>query len=274
MAAKTGVLPRNLPVAEIQEKLLQSGALGVRQPKQLPAGEKPSIHDPECLPARLPDRTIEECVKALEGTEARTATWQLCLTGKDAVPTLLDLAERGNKDQRFWASVVLAMNRREEAVPALLECVKERRSDLPPNPAKEAPMWMPAMVLLGRVGDPKAVPALSEALLDSRSSLDALIAAVRALGRIGDPAGVPAIEKMLARADLPVTRMLRKGSDVFADVVEDCRWQLELAAAETLAKLGVLRPDLVQRHLLDSRACVRRYAEKVQRFIQEKKRAK
>jgi hypothetical protein len=47
------------------------------------------------------------------------------------------------------------------------------------------------------------------------------------------------------------------------EVVEDARWQLELAAVESLARLGSPQPLLAQRWLRDPRACVRRYAQRV-----------
>jgi hypothetical protein len=46
-------------------------------------------------------------------------------------------------------------------------------------------------------------------------------------------------------------------------VREDARWQIDLAAAEALARLGSPRPDLARRHARDERACVRRYAQRL-----------
>ena len=76
---------------------------------------------------------------------------------------------------------------------------------------------------------------------DDPPALDGLVAAVRSLGRIGDagaiPGAVPALEALLAREDLPIERAFRAPADVNA-AVEDARWQLELAAAEALGRLG------------------------------------
>jgi len=272
ICVEQGILPRQLPVPDLQAKLLESGALGPREQKQLPAGERESVHDPECLPAPPAERPIDECLEALGGDEAREATLQLCLAGQDAIPALIDVLDTDDPDKRFWASVALAMHRREEAVPALVEAVESRRSDVPEKAVKAVPLWMPAAVLLGRIGDADSVPALTAILKDKEASLDALVAAVRALGRVGAPACAPDIDEMLAREDLPTGRPLQNSTGAGSQAIEDCRWQLELAAAETLAKVGTFRSDIVGPHLADQRAYVRRYAEKVERFIKEKEK--
>ena len=109
-----------------------------------------------------------------------------------------------------------------------------------------------------------------QALPLREASLDALIAAVRALGRIGDASGVAAVEKMLARDDLPTERQLQVSVAAAGAVTLDCRWQIELAAAEALARMGKLVPEIPERHRSDERAYVRKYAEKVANEIEER----
>jgi HEAT repeat protein len=102
-------------------------------------------------------------------------------------------------------------------------------------------------------------------LEDVETPLDGLIAAVRSLGRIGDAGAIPALEELLARDDLPAERAFRAPADVNA-AVEDARWQLELAAAEALGRLGAPAGAVrahVQPYLDDDRAYVRRYAGRV-----------
>lgn len=272
LCVQKGIVPRALSVPELQAKLLETGALGPRAQKQLPAGEKESVHHPDCLPAPPAARPVEECLEALGGDETRAATLQLCLAGQEAIPALIDALDTDDPDKRFWASVPLAMHHREEAVPALLEAVESRRADVPEKVVKAVPLWMPAAVLLGRIGDAQAVPALAEVLRDKEASLDGLVTAIRALGRIGEPACASNIEQMLGRDDLPTDRMLQNSTGAASQVVEDCRWQIELAAAETLAKVGKSRLDVVGPHLADERAYVRRYAQKVERFIKEREK--
>ena len=100
-------------------------------------------------------------------------------------------------------------------------------------------------------------------LADPAAPLDVLIAATRALGRIGDPAAADAIEAMTARPDLPAQRVLQVSAGVVKPLPEDCRWQIDVAAADALLKLNVLRPALAERHVRDDRLLVRRCAQKV-----------
>jgi HEAT repeat protein len=183
-------------------------------------------------------------------------------SGEDALPALLDAVGASQPTRRFWASVGLAMLSRPEAAPELLAAVEERREDTPEG-RKTAPLWMGAAVLLGRLRDPKAVPVLGGVLTDPDASLDALIAAVRSLGRIGDPAGIPHVDALLARDDLPTQRQLQVSGAGISPVVEDARWQLDLAAAQALAAMGTPRPGLARSHMDDDRALVRRHARRV-----------
>lgn len=272
LCAQRGLVPRELPVAELQSKLLEVGALGPRRTPELPQREdvgrgtlQSRVHDPSWVPPTLPAKPVPQWVAELGGENPREALMQVWQTGREALPLLLEAAKANNEDQRFWASAALAVIGQSEAVPALVERVQARCDDAP-EASKAAPTWQAALVLLGRVGDAQAVPALTELLKDPKIGLDPLIAAVRALGRIGDPAAIPAIEGMLSREDLPVIRTLQLSVGPVESVTENTQWQLELAAAETLAHLGSPRLELVSRYLDDPRAYVRRYARKVERL--------
>jgi HEAT repeat protein len=262
MAAASGVTPRELPVTELQERLLAVGALGPRQRAELPAPRDEALHDASWVPAQPPALPLAELAAQLGGDDSQEATWQLVRNGEDALPFLLGAAEAAQPTRRFWASVGLAMLNRSEAAPELLAAVEERREDTPEG-RKTAPLWMGAAVLLGRLSDPKAVPVLGGVLADPDAGLDALIAAVRSIGRIGDPAGIPHVDALLARGDVPTGRPLQVSGAGINPVVEDARWQLELAAAEALAAMGAPRPELARRHLGDDRALVRRQARRV-----------
>ena len=260
LSIRQKVTPRQLPLEELQQKLLQTGALGQRKAPELTAGELPAIHAPEALPAALPLLPVDQLAQELENDNPRAAVWPLCRYGEDAIPALRNALASDKPDTRFWASVGLAMLNQPESASALIERVRARENDRTDS-LRIAPTWYGAMVLLGRLGDRNAVPAISDVLQDSSVELDALIAAVRALGRIGDPAGIAAVEKLMERGDLPVTRTLSSGP--VNRVVEDARWQIDLAAAEALARMGTARPDLVEPYVEDERAYVRRYANRI-----------
>ncbi len=263
MAAQRGSTPRELPIEDLQAELLQTGALGKPEPRQLPAPrQEADIHDASWVPPQPPARPAAEWAERLGTEDGPEAAWQLLRQGTDALPHLLDAAKSEAPACRFWAATALAMMRRPEAAPELRTALAGRR-DSEREGRKTAPLWQGAMILLGRLGDRQAVPELCKVLTDSGGGLDTLIAAVRALGRIGDPAAAPAIEQMLERDDLPTERTLQVSVAAVGQVVEDSRWQLDLAGAEALAKLGTPRPDLIQRHLHDERALVRRYAQRL-----------
>lgn len=244
MAAKLNITPRQIDVGRLQAELRRVGALDESK------RPKPSLPEPP--------------VPILKEQLTPDAVWPLLQSGSQSLPVVRDAVHSNVPAVRFWASVVLAMQRDKAAVPELIACVRERRAEVTTTAPKAAPHWMGAIVMLGRVGDPAAVPVLAEVLQDRTASMDAIIAAVRALGRIGDRAAVPAIEQMLERTDINTTRVLQISTGaVSKPVCEDATWQLRLAAAEALAKLGKPRPDIVKPFLDDERAYVRRYAARV-----------
>ncbi len=269
MAAARGLTPRELPVGDLQAALLATGALGPREQPRLPEPQaEPAIHEASWLPPQPPALPAAQWAAQLGGEQAPQAAWQLIRRGDEALPLLLEAARADEPARRFWASAALAMLRRPEAAPELRAALVERRAESPEG-RKTAPLWLSALVLLGRIGDREAVPALCQVLDDPEASLDALIAAVRALGRIGDPAAVPALEALVARDELPTRRELQISGAPVNPVVEDARWQLDLAAAEALARLATPRPDLAERHANDDRALVRRHALRIAELIGE-----
>ena len=267
MSVAAGVTPRHVDVTRLQRRLLELGALGPRERPRLPAGapQEGLVHEPTWEPERLPMKPVQELVASLAGADPRAAIWPLTRAGQEALPLLADALKSDRPQVRLWAAAALAVAGSEAAVPELTACVRARADD-GHKAAKQAPLWHAAIVLLGRVGDKAAVPALADVLRDPAAPFDALIAAVRALGRIRDPSAADAVEGMLARTDLPVQRTLQVSLRAAAgSVTEECRWQLELAAAEALARMGRRRADLAEKYLEDDRAYVRRHARKVLR---------
>jgi len=210
---------------------------------------------------------VDELVEQLGADDPRGAVWQLATSGQEAVPALVVASKSDSPERRLCSSMVLGIAGREEAVPELVQCLTSRQTD-GTEALKAAPLWQSALILLGRTGSKEGVPAIVDVLKDTESPLDVLIAAVRALGRIGDSGATAAIEEVLARDDLPVIRQLQVSTGATGNpIVEDCRWQLELAAVETLGKLGRKQPELAEKYLDDERAYVRRYARKVLREL-------
>jgi HEAT repeat protein len=249
-AVRQGVLPREVDLAALQPILKERGLLADRYRPQpaIAASGVPQLPDPTTL-------NVEE---------AKDLVWLGVRAGEAGVPALREALKSTDPNVRFEASVALASRGVDEGVEVLLENV-EGRADLVPDGIRTVPLWQAAIPFLGIAGDSKAVPALIAVLEDVETPLDGLVAAVRALGRIGDAGAVPALEALLTRGDLPVERTFRAAPHVNA-AVEDARWQLELAAAESLGRLGAPARTVsahVQPYLDDERAYVRRYADRV-----------
>ena len=249
-AVRKGVLPRDVDVGALQPILKERGLLADRyRPKPAIAGTGvPQLPDPATLSAE----------------EAKDLVWLGVRAGEAGVPALKEALKSADPNVRFEASVALASRGVEEGVSILLEYVEER-TGLVPEGIRTVPLWQAAIPFLGMAGDDQAVPALIAVLQDAEAPLDALIAATRSLGRIGDARGIAALQAFLQRADLPTERTFRSVPDVNA-ATEDARWQLELAAAEALARLGTPADEvetIVRFYLEDERAYVRRYADKV-----------
>ena len=255
-SVRKGVLPRDVDLAELRPLLKERGLLADRyRPKPAIAGTGvPQLPDPATLNAE----------------QAKDLVWLGVRAGEAGVPALKEALKSTDPNVRFEASVALASRGVEEGVSVLLENV-EGRTDLVPEGIRTVPLWQAAIPFLGMAADSKATPALMAVLEDAGASLDALIATLRSLGRIGDGRAVPAIQSFLRRPDLPTERTFRAVPDVNA-ATEDARWQLELAAAEALARLDASLDDvraIAKPYLQDDRAYVRRYANRVLEEAQE-----
>jgi len=267
LAVRQDKPPRHIDVAQLQAELIRVGALGKPEPKALPAPSERAVvlHESAWRPAPPPALPAEQLVGALGGEKTGDTVWALVRKGRDSVPALRGALESEDSDKRYWAAAALAALGQNDGAEELARYIRERDASAVRHFLKgdgPAPRPLAAVCLLGRLGERSAVPAILDVVQDEKAPLDTLIAAVRALGRIGDPAAAPGIEAMLTRADLPTIRGLQD-SGAAAQAQEDCRWQIDLAAAEALGRLGRPRPDLVQPHLSDERVLVRRHARRV-----------
>jgi hypothetical protein len=252
LCAELETTPRAIDVRLVQAELRRSGALG------------DDVHPAPVVA----ERPLDTLVPELASGDPKDAVWLLAQGGEEARALLKDCVRSGPQDARFWAAIALAWQRDADALPELLACVSERlaeRMDHTPRQRNMRPLWQSVIVMLGRVGDGRAVPVLLEVLEDRSIDMDALIAAVRALGRIGDAqATVPALQTLLARDDLPRERTFQQTNvEGRWPAGEDGLWQVELAAAEALATFGQPQPQVVAKYLNDPRSHVRRYAHLV-----------
>ncbi len=244
-SVKDGVMPRLVNIHKVRSVLFKSGLLTENTDWKTPLTD---------------DRSIDELVEALSGTQAHRAAYTLSGKKDAGKAPLVKALSAKDQTTRFWAAVSLSAMGDHRGAAEVLACVQSRRNDKPEG-VRTVPIWIASTILLGIMGYPEAVPELSAIIADKETNLDARIGALHALGRIGDKTAVTAIEKILERNDLPAIRVLKDSSGGGKGVTDDARWQIDLAAARALGKLGKPRPDIIDRYMKDERAYVRRCAE-------------
>ena len=124
-----------------------------------------------------------------------------------------------NKDKRRTAVMKLGMMGGEEAVQTLIMVVKNRNEDLIVRGR--------AALMLGKIGDARAVGPLIEAL-DAPGFQTPLYAA-QSLGKLGDPRAIP-----------PLLRLLDTDHDKFR---EAARESLTRLGYNSIERLGTLKPE-------------------------------
>ena len=258
MAAKAGITPRQIEVKTLQAKLRESGLLDEKHRIEPAIPDRKAIGKPD--------------VSSLKPEEAKDLVWISSHKGEEGISTLRNLLSSSDPKVRFAASAALALKGSKEGVAELLDHLRKRTKGKTDG-NKAVPIWQAAISFLGAAGDRSSVPALIQVLEDREAHIDAIIAAVRALGRIGDRSAIPALRDLLRRDDLPTERPLQISTGgPIKPAVEDAEWQIRLATAESLAKLGVQKEEIaeiVKPWLEDPRAYVRRYARKILGMIHD-----
>ncbi len=267
LAVEAGCSPRALDVTRLQEELIRSGAL-------VPPGTPPRF-------LALRDEALGQ--RALPAPE-QPQDLEAELSGERSTGALMLLAEAAKHDEgargilrrsleseapaiRLRAAASLALCGDDQSVPVLIQAVTDRQAALEEEVRNSAPAWYAATVLLGRLGAREAVDVLIAVVRDPETPFSPFVAAVRALGRIGDPKAAAALEEAAGREDLRAVQESGKPVGRIHSPRWDRRWQLDLALAEALGRLAVVRKDLVEPYRQDTRAPVRRRADQVMRQL-------
>jgi HEAT repeat protein len=257
MAVKGSVSPREIDIRGLQSLMKESGVLDERY--------RPKVAIPADKPLELPAHTD------LSPEQTEALVWTSTYRGPETALALRGMLNSDDPNVRFTASAAMAWHGIDDGVNELLKTVEDRMEEKTKG-NKSAPIWQAAIPFLGMAGDKKAIPALLEVLKDKKAPLDALIGAVRALERLGDKSVIPDLRDLLKRDDLPTERSLQISMGALKHIgpaVEDAKWQIELAVAEALLKLGAPAEEvrqIAEPYLEDARAHVRRYANKILRL--------
>ncbi|HGJ65602.1 TPA: FAD-dependent oxidoreductase, partial [bacterium] len=224
LSAKKGITPRELDIKELQSILKEKGFLDEKyRPKSAIPLDKPLE-----LPAssELSNEAINDLI------------WLSTSQRPESALVLRGLLNSDNPIVRFKSSSALAVHGLSDGFDELFKNVTERVEQKVEG-AKTVPIWQSSIPFLGMIGDKRAIPAILGILKDKNANLDALIASVRALERIGDDSVIPALWEFLKRDDLPTERVLQISTGTTLNpVVDDAKWQIEIAVAETMLKLG------------------------------------
>jgi hypothetical protein len=201
MAVQRGVTPRQIPVRELQEHLVETGAL--------PAAV---LSHADSFP--LPEDVVTQAVRdlALDGSRQRT---QVChalavvLTHAEmAMPLLRRAHEAADGDTRLYYARVMGMLGDASVVPELMDALRAANEWEPRilqgKMAEYAHLPSPTdglILALGHAGDRSAVPLLLEKLatLNASVPLSHHRSLALALGMLGDPRAAQPLAELLAK---------------------------------------------------------------------------
>ena len=271
MAVRAHRTVRQIDVSELQQMLLNSGALG---DSELPASERKELHGDwwrdysHSFLTEHPEIPDDELLSALEGENAPQALWQI---SRKPEGNLLLKEALGRQDglTRLWAAMGLALNGDSSGEDELIDCIREKNPFIPygeeaVGQLRTVPLWIPAIVLCGRIESTRSVPVLTDLLNDTDSSDNqiALIAAIRALGAIKSRDAVQPLLDLLDHSET--------GSDSSIPYRKDKRWQIECSTIESLLSLGHREErfsTILKKHMDDPRKYISHYAERLLKLV-------
>ncbi|MCK6472924.1 MAG: FAD-dependent oxidoreductase [Planctomycetes bacterium] len=204
------------------------------------------------------------------------AQYELLKRGATAHADLRKALKDGDADRKLMAAVALGVQGLADGAEVLKAAVAERRADVINDGVRSGPRWKGAFYLLEKLGlrATKSIELAAGLLKDAALDVHQAVAAIRALNR--EATAAEACGSVLAaakRTDIPCTLQLQvstKGAGGRTGA-QDRRFELDLAAAEALAKFEAYDEAraLAARHVHDERALVRGYARKVLSGIPE-----
>ena len=263
LAVKSHTDPRHIDISALQKELSKTRALlGSEKSGYHSDGWKPENFYPEHRLFELGENGFSLSGRLLPAAEE----------GVHEVERLKSALDSPDPELRYEAALKLATaGGNPRALSLLPDCIRERCAAYPKKSWKfrSAPYWKIAIGVCGAMGYKEAASAVEEVLSDpGLQDQQAMILAVRALGRIGGESSVKVLEELLKRPDLPSKQEFPHW---YADksFFEDSLWKLELAVYETLHALGKKEDSLLEKHLADPRAYVRKAAELVRQRTED-----
>jgi hypothetical protein len=259
VAIRAGCHVRSVDVKAVQQRLVERKAIEPRvleghgQGGELPAGDEGT-------------RSVTGLM-ALFGTPREAfAIEELTRRGPAVHAELRSLLTSGDANAKLIAAVALGLQGLRDGVPVLQETVRARRADLCKG-AHMYPRWVGALNLLEELGlrETGSLDLVKGLLKDAKLDVSQAVYAVRLLTRhaTADEA-LTAIREVLSRKDVDCIQRMQNSTGG-AEIEQDRHFELDLSAAEALAKFGCRDEArrLTEAHTADPRALVRQYARRV-----------
>ncbi|MBI3832059.1 MAG: FAD-dependent oxidoreductase [Planctomycetes bacterium] len=268
VSIRGGTNVRKVDVKALQKRLVERNALPAAALEG--AGVGTSIE----RDAEIVDADLAGLFKKFGSRKESPALQELVRRGAAIHADLVRTVREGSADEKLMAAMALAVQKRAEGAEVLKETVRSRRVD-PAHYNRDLPRYMAAFYLLDHLGlrETGALDLALGLLDDAPLSVHKAVAAIRALGRHAFKVeALETVRKTLRRSDLECALVLQHSMGAQGKpIADDRRFELDLAAAQVLAKFGA--PDeavaLAERHSGDTRALVRNYARKVLAQVKE-----
>lgn len=270
VAIRSGSSVRNADVTAVQKRLVERNAL---EESALRGEGLGTMLEPN---AELEAKDVAGLLACFGTKYEGPAQYELLKRGEAARAELRKALKEGDADRKLMAAVALGAQGLAEGVDVLKAAVAGRRADTINDGVRAGPRWKGAFYLLERLGL-RATGSIELALgllKDETGDGHQAVAAIRALGR--EATAAEARDAILAATnregvECVLNLQVSSRGTVKVPSAQDRRFELDLAAAEALAKFEAFDEAraLALKHADDERALVRRYARKVLSGIPE-----
>ncbi|MCZ7648196.1 MAG: FAD-dependent oxidoreductase [Planctomycetota bacterium] len=258
---KTSV--RAVDVKAVQRRLIERGAL---PPETLDGRGVGTNIEPD---ETLPKKSVAELFACWLTEKEGAAQLELLRRGAEAHAELRAALAGAEPGARLMAALNLGLQGLADGAELLRETVRARQVDA--TKARCAGnRWSGALFLLEKLGarEHGAIGLAIDLAQAPGSTLPMAVQAVRLLGRQASAAeGLAAVRAALKRDDIDGGLKLKdsSGGPNATRSLQDRRFELELAAAEALAKFNAADEAraIAERYTADPRALVRRYAREI-----------
>lgn len=258
VAIRSGNTVRKVDVKTVQKRLVERKAIEPRvlegdgQGGELPRGDEGG-------------RSVADLMTLFGTPREAYAIEELVRRGPPVHAELRGILTSGDENAKLTAAIALGLQGLRDGVAVLKETLRLRRADTCQG-SHMYPRWVGALNLLEELGlrETGSLDLVKGLLKDEKLDVSQAVYAIRMLTRHATPAeALPAIREVLARKDVDCALRMQNSTGG-PEMVQDRRFELDLAGAEALGRFGCHDEArrLAEAHTADPRALVRQYARK------------